>query len=187
MILAWLEYLYFGHIIQYLPKCDSIFASIFASRSNTLTQTITYWLHLLFFLDTRASVFTSTMNLKVGPRFAEIWKKLMTKKRNKNYKTESTVLKLIFRPIYIFVNLNVLIIKALRLFPDRRLSDRLWTIWIPKLVHYSDPNSGLVSVGEPGMKSKHDSASPCFTDCSMSILSLLNPFTKMSAFRFVFK
>ena len=28
------------------------------------------------------------------------------------------------------------------------------------------------------MKSEHDRASPCFTDCSMSILSVLNPFTK---------
>ena len=37
------------------------------------------------------------------------------------------------------------------------------------------------------MNREHDRASPCFTDCSMSILSVLYPFTNISALRFLFR
>ena len=60
------------HIIQNLPECYSIFALIFALRSNTLTSNHNFFICLLFCLYYRDLLFASTTNLEAGPRFAGI-------------------------------------------------------------------------------------------------------------------
>ena len=47
------------------------------------------------------------------------------------------------------------------------------------------PFTFLISGSMHSMNSEHDSASPCFTDCSMLILSVVKPFTNMLAFKFL--
>ena len=43
----------------------------------------------------------------------------------------------------------------------------------------------LISGSMHSINSEHDSASPCLTDCSMFIFSVVKPFTNMLAFKFL--